>query len=63
MVLKRLLWVVLLFAGSSSAIIDHNDAQSSGTAQAFEGTEPAASFMIVGGLALIGLGRVGAGRR
>jgi MYXO-CTERM domain-containing protein len=53
MVLKRLLWVVLLFAGSTFGRTRFADGGLT-----TETPEPAASLMVVGGLAMIGLGRV-----
>ena len=58
MVLKKLLWVLLLFANSTFGRTDFADG---GPATATP--EPGASVMVVSGLALIGLGRVRRGRR
>jgi hypothetical protein len=56
--LKKLLWVVLLFACSAFGQTHFADGGPT-----TETPEPAASFMVVSGLALIGLGRVRRGPR
>jgi len=53
MPLKRLLWVVFLFTGST-----FGQTHFAGDGSTTETPEPAASVMVVSGLALIGLGRV-----